>query len=236
LIKLLLTQHYASQYRRIRPLCWDLKDTVHSGNIEGLACDGYLLMLNRVSEHVAAEHDDKRLELLRRAFYFKANLPLTDASQGQQRQWRYQDLQHIVEKWHWKHTHISHLDHRDEWQVHDVQAERNALATEFELMPKRLPSLQKKTSQIQLTAILDDQDQVNIYCNGEEFSIWKWGTQLYQKVAQTLLNMRTDQENYPVYLTDLALYGDQSIIQHIIFKQGIEKDLNHALMALSTPR
>jgi hypothetical protein len=39
-----------------------------------------------------------------------------------------------------------------------------------------------------------------------------------------------------VYLTDLALYGDQSIIQHIIFKQGIEKDLNHALMALSTPR
>jgi adenylate cyclase class 1 len=655
LIKLLLTQHYASQYPRIRPLCWDLKDTVHSGNIEGLACDGYLLMLNRVSEHVAAEHDDKRLELLRRAFYFKANLPLTNASQGQQRQWRYQDLQHIVEKWHWTHTHISHLDHRDEWQVHEVQAERNALVNEmltsyrylaafsdqyakririnrqdltllgnqlyaiydakpgkiltinpnitpdlvqnkislilsegkrwqlvsgtynkdvdrpiikqshsliellcyahfnglisnltnyaiypehnpltkyelqellqvvrsitlskdlgadnflcpstpiqwhlfinagidpmhhftrrgmqklssrddplvysalkenlvqsidlltvnswgewivqrfqgqnalidslhhllqqiplarkqgwpefqchcfcasravaissrveqiltdlaqhtleqpkvdyileasksfyvwqqdkgnvelqqadsvteflailarprqhyghykldikalsgsplkaifnnpkpgawqlyfwrkediyfwylldergvllhqqqqsnsdgevlipiirflrqvdqrlqgrlirkrartlllfelqrnnetneFELIPKRLPSLQKQTSQIQLNAILDDQDQVNIYCNGEEFSIWEWGTQLYQKVAQTLLSMRTNQENYPVYLTDLALYGDQSIIQHIIFKQGIEKDLNHALMALSTPR
>ena len=655
LLKLLLTQHYASQYPNIRPLCWDLKDTVHNGNIEALSCDGYLLMLNRVSKHVAAEHDDKRLELLRRAFYFKAHLPLTKASQGQQRQWRYQELKQIVDSWQWTQAHISHLDHRDEWQVHEVQTERNALVnemltsyrylasfsdqyakknrinrqditllgnqlyaiydakpgkiltinpnitpsllqdkislvlseenrwqlvsgtynkeanhriikqspsliellcyahfngllsnhtnyaiypehnpltkyelkellqvvrsiarpkyiaaanylrpstpiqwqlfintgidpmhkltrrgmqklssrddalgysalkenlvqsidlltinswgewriqrfqgqnslidslyyllqhiplarkqgwpehlchcfcatrsgaislrveqiladitehtleqprvdyileagknyyvwqqdkngiklqqadsvakflailarprqyyghykldvnalsgsplkaifnnakpgawqlyfwhkedsyfwylldehgvllhqqqkansdsevlipiirflrqvdqrmqgrlvrkrartlslfelkrnnetTEFEPMPRRLPPRQKQTSQIQLNAILDDQNQVNIYCNGEEFSIWEWGTQLYQKVAATILNMRADNETYPVYLTDLALYGDESIIQHIKFKQGIEKDLNHALMALSTTR
>jgi adenylate cyclase class 1 len=655
LLKLLLTQHYASQYPEIRPLCWDLKDTVHSGNIETLSCDGYLLMLNRVSKHVAAEHDEKRLELLRRAFYFKANLPLTKANQRQQRQWRYKELQQIVEQWHWTSAHISHLDHRQEWQVHEVQAERNALVnemlssyrylaafseqytkkirinrqdltllgnqlyaiydakpgkiltinpniaadlvqdkislvlseekrwqlasgayhkeidhgiieqspslikllcyahfngllshhtnytiypedntltqyelkellhvvrsiplpnqisaanflrpsipiqwqlfinvgidpmhhftrrgmqklssrddalgysalkenliqsidlltvnswgewrtqhfqgqsalieclhyllqhillarkqgwpehlchcfcvsraraiglrvtqiledltqhtleqpkvdyileagkyyyvwqqdkkgiklqqadsvakflailalprqhyaryqldtnalsgsplkaifknpnpgawqlyfwrkedcyfwylldergvlyhqqqkassdsevllpvirflrqvdkrlqgrsvrkrtrklllfelqrnnetTEFEPMPRRLPTIQEQTSQIQLNAILDDQKQVNIYCNGEEFSIWEWGAQLYQKVAQTLLDMRADNESYPVYLTDLALYGDESIIQHIKFKQVIEKDLNRALMALSTPR
>lgn len=655
LLKLLLTQHYASQYPNIRPLCWDLKDLVHSDNIEVLTCDGYLLMLNRVSQHVAAEHDEKRLELLRRAFYFKANLPLTKASQGQQRQWRYQELRQIVDDWGWTQKHLSHLDHRDEWQVHEVQAERNALVnemltsyrylasfsdqyakkirinrqdltllgnqlyavydakpgkiltinpnithsllqdkislvlssekrwqliagtynketdhriikqspsliellcyahfngllsdhtnyaiypehnpltiyelkellqiirniaqpkhiapanflrrsnpiqwqlfinagidpmhqftrrgmqklssrddalgysalkenlvqsidlltinswgewrilrfqgqnalvdclqhlllyiplarkqgwpeyichcfcasragaiglrveqilsditlhtlehpkvdyileagknyyvwqqeknsiklhqadtvskflailarprkhyghykldvnalsgsplkaifsnskpgawqlyfwrkddayfwylidehgvllhqqqqantdsevlipiirflrqvdqrmqgrlirkrarslflfelkrdnktTEFVPVPRRLPPLQQQTSQIQLNAILDDQNQVNIYCNGEEFSIWEWGSQLYQKVAQTILNMRTGKETYPVYLTDLALYGDESIIQHIKYKQGIEKDLNHALMALSTAR
>ncbi|MGK0248705.1 MAG: adenylate cyclase class 1 [Oleispira sp.] len=655
LLKLLLTQHYASQYPKIRPLCWDLKDTVHRGNIDSLSCDGYLLMLNRVSKHVAGEHNDKRLELLRRAFYFKANLPLTSASQGQQRQWRYQELQQIVTQWHWTRAHICHLDHRQEWQVYEVQAERNALVnemlisyrylaafsdqytkniqinrqdltvlgnqlyafydakpgkiltinpniaanlvqdkislilsnekrwqlvsgayhketdhriikqsssliellcyahfngllsnytnyaiypehnpltqyeltellqvvrsiplpnhmsaanflrpsipiqwqlfinvgidpmhhltrrgmqklssrndalgysalkenliqsidlltinswgewriqrfqgqsalieslryllqhiplarkqgwpehlchcfcatradaislrvkqvledltqhtleqpkvdyiletgkyyyvwqqdkkgiklqqadsvvkflailalprqhyghykldtnalsgsplkaifnnakpgawqlyfwrkedsyfwylldehgvllhqqqkassdsevllpiirflrqvdkrlqgrlvrkrarklllfelqrnnetTEFEPIPRRLPPLQEQASQIQLNAILDDQEQVNIYCNGEEFSIWEWGDQLYQKVAQTLLNMRADNETYPVYLTDLALYGDESIIQHIKFKQGIEKDLNHALMTLSTTR
>jgi hypothetical protein len=34
----------------------------------------------------------------------------------------------------------------------------------------------------------------------------------------------------------LTLYGDESIIQHIKFKQGIEKDLNHALKTLSTTR
>jgi adenylate cyclase class 1 len=655
LLKLLLTQHYASQYPEIRPLCWDLKDTVHSGNIEALSCDGYWLMLNRVSNHVAAENDDKRLELLRRAFYFKANLPITKASQGQQRQWRYQELQQIVEQWNWTSAYISHLDHREEWPVYEVQAERNALVNEmlnsyrylaafssqytknirinrqdltllgnqlyaiydakpgkiltinpnitenlvqdkislvlsaekrwqlvsvtyhkeidhriiqqspsliellcyahfngllshhtnyaiypehnsltqyelkellqvvrniplpndisaanflrpsipiqwqlfinvgidpmhhftrrgmqklssrddalgysalkenliqsidlltvnswgewriqrfqgqsaligclhfllnhiplarkqgwpellchcfcasragainlrvtqiledltqhtleqpkvdyileagkyyyvlqqnkhgiklqqadsvakflailtlprqhyghykldvnalsgsplkaifknakpgtwqlyfwrkedsyfwylldergvlfhqkqkansdsevllpiirflrqvdqrlqgrlvrkrartlllfelkrnnetneFEPVPRRLPPIQEQTSQIQLNAILDDQEQVNIYCNGEEFSVWEWGGDLYQKVAQTLLNMRADNETYPVYLTDLTLYGDESIIQHIKFKQGIEKDLNHALMALSTTR
>ena len=116
------------------------------------------------------------------------------------------------------------------------ELKRNNVTTEFEPVPRRLPPLQDQSSQIQLNAILDDQNQVNIYCNGEEFSVWEWGSQLYQKVAKTILNMREDKETYPVYLTDIALYGDESIIQHIKFKQGIEKDLNHALMALSTTR
>lgn len=131
LLKLLLTQHYASQYPSIRPLCWDLKDKVQAGNTIPLYCDGYVLMLNRVSQHVAAEHDQKRLELLRRAFYFKANLPITKASHGQQRQWRYQELKQIVETWHWSHSHLLHLDHREQWQVQEIQAERNALVNEM---------------------------------------------------------------------------------------------------------
>ena len=96
--------------------------------------------------------------------------------------------------------------------------------------------MQEQSSHIQLNAVLDDQDQVTIYCNGEEFSIWEWGDQLYQKVAETLWNMRKNKETYPVYLTDLTLFDDQSIIQHIKFKQVIEKELNHALMALSSTR
>lgn len=131
LLKLLLTQHYATQYPNIRPLCWDLKDNVHQDNIDSLSCDGYLLVLNRVSQQVAAEHDKKRLELLRRAFYFKANLPITKANQGQQRQWRYQELKLIIESWGWSYSQLTHLDHKEEWQVHEVQAERNALVNEM---------------------------------------------------------------------------------------------------------
>ena len=131
LLKLLLTQHYATQYPDIRPLCWDLKDNVHQGDIDPLSCDGYLLILNRVSHQVTAELDSKRLELLRRAFYFKANLPLTKASHGQQRQWRYQELKLIVESWGWSDIQLTHLDHKELWQVHEVQAERNALVNEM---------------------------------------------------------------------------------------------------------
>ncbi len=131
LLKLLLTQHYASQYPNIQPLCWDLKDNVHKGNIDPLHCDGYLLMLNRVSKHVAAEHDDNRLALLRRAFYFKAHLPLTKASQGQQRQWRFRELQQLVTQWGWSQADLMHLDNREEWKVHEVQSERNALVNEM---------------------------------------------------------------------------------------------------------
>jgi len=131
LLKLLLTQHYASQYPATRPLCWDLKDLVHKGNVDPLSCDSYLLMLNRVSQHVAAEHDHKRLDLLRRAFYFKAQLPLTKASQGQKRQWRFQELQQLITQWNWSQGILMHLDNREEWQVHEVQAERNALVNEM---------------------------------------------------------------------------------------------------------
>ena len=131
LLKLILTQHYASQFPNIRPLCWDLKDNIHNGNASPSSCDGYLLMLNRVSQHIAAEHDEKRLDLLRRAFYFKAHLPLTKASQGQQRQWRFQELQNLVTTWRWSKGVLMHLDNREEWQVHEVQAERNALVNEM---------------------------------------------------------------------------------------------------------
>jgi adenylate cyclase class 1 len=116
------------------------------------------------------------------------------------------------------------------------ELKRNSESAEFEHVQRRLPPRQEQSSQIQLNAIIDDQDQVNIYCNGEEFSIWEWGEQLYQQVAQRILSMRKSHQTYPVYLTDLALYGDESIIQHFKFKQGIEKDLNHALMTLSTAR
>lgn len=131
LLKLLLTQHYATQYPNIRPLCWDLKDKVHQGNTDFLNCDGYVLILNRVSQQIASEHDQKRLQLLRRAFYFKSNLPITKASQGQIRQWRYKELKLIVKNWGWSYTYLRHLDNKEEWQIHEVQAERNALVNEM---------------------------------------------------------------------------------------------------------
>lgn len=146
LLKLLLTQHYASQYPKIRPLCWDLKDRVHNGNIDPLHCDSYLLMLNRVSQQVAAEHDDKRLELLRRAFYFKAHLPITKASQGQQRQWRYQELKQMVDDWHWTQRMLEHLDHKEQWRVDEVKAERNALVNEMLTCYRYLAAFSNKYS------------------------------------------------------------------------------------------
>lgn len=146
LLKLLLTQHYASQYPNIRPLCWDLKDHVHQGNIDPLTCDGYLLMLKRVSTQVAAQHDDKRLELLRRAFYFKAHLPITKASQGQQRQWRYQELKQMVDDWHWTHSMLAHLDHKEDWHVYEIQNERNALVNEMLTCYRYLAAFSNKYS------------------------------------------------------------------------------------------
>lgn len=113
------------------------------------------------------------------------------------------------------------------------ELKRNNESTEFEPHSRRLPPLQSQTSHIQLNATLDDQDQVTLYCNGEEFSVWEWGDQLYNKVAKTLLAMRSSNDDYPAYLTDLSLYSDASIIQHIKLKQGIEKRLNQALSSLA---
>jgi len=131
LIKLQLTRHYASQYPNTRPLCWDLKEKVHGGDTDPLACDGYLLMLRRVSEQISSENDNKRLDLLRRAFYFKAKLPLSKATQGQRKQWRYQELLTLIDEWDWSDYQLHQLDHREAWSPLEVQKERNALVHEM---------------------------------------------------------------------------------------------------------
>ncbi len=131
LLKLLLTRHYASQYPNIRPLCWDLKQRVHAGDTEVEHCDAYLLMLQRVSEQLDQEGNPQRIQLARRAFYYKAQLPLSNLSNNQRKSWRAKSFSKLCNHWQWQPDDFLELDQRQQWPVVRVNKERNALISEM---------------------------------------------------------------------------------------------------------
>ena len=131
LLKLLLTRHYASQYPNSRPLCWDLKQQVHEGNTELIANDGYLFLLNRVSQQLNKEGNKDRVELARRAFYYKVKLPLTEITASQRGSWRAEVLAKLCDDWGWDKYQLERLDERPRWSPNRIAQERNALISEM---------------------------------------------------------------------------------------------------------
>lgn len=131
LLKLLLTRHYASQYPRIRPLCWDLKEQVQNSGANFKNCDAYRLMLGRIQQQLQQEGNAQRVELVRRAFYYKADLPLTELNKGQRDGWRAQELLALTSEWGWDQNQLIALDQRQHWSPQTVSRERNALVSEM---------------------------------------------------------------------------------------------------------
>lgn len=131
LLKLLLTRHYASQYPDIRPLCWDLKQRVHEGNCQVESCDAYLLMLQRVSEQLEREGIPQRIQLARKAFYYKAQLVISELSLKQRSGWRAQAMLKLCQQWQWQTKDFIELDKREQWPAVQVNKERNALISEM---------------------------------------------------------------------------------------------------------
>ncbi|MCD8522436.1 MAG: class I adenylate cyclase [Saccharospirillaceae bacterium] len=131
LLKLLLTRHYASQYPRIRPLCWDLKDQVHRGLVDIESNDAYLLMLTRLTAQLQSEGSDVRIQLARRAFYYKARLPMSELSSAQQNSWRARVMRQLCTGWGWSEHDFYELDQRPHWTPVRIARERNALISEM---------------------------------------------------------------------------------------------------------
>lgn len=131
LLKLLITRHYAAQYPNIRPLCWDLKEQVHNGCSDAENNDAYLLMLARLTAQLEREGNTERVQLARRAFYYKARLPLSELSRSQRNSWRAETLQALCQSWGWSADYLQELDQRPQWSPLKVARERNALISEM---------------------------------------------------------------------------------------------------------
>lgn len=96
---------------------------------------------------------------------------------------------------------------------------------------------------IQVIADLDDNGSrcYTIYTRKKEFSSFEYGKNLYQKVAQEVINTRQSKQRYAIYITDIDLSpalieaeGSDSIqiSQLLKFKSEIERRLNQAITDL----
>src|SRR5690606_1842501 len=108
------------------------------------------------------------------------------------------------------------------------QLRRNPHSSEFDIARRRLPELAAQTASIALRAVLPSQQHATLYCNGQEFNSWEYGSDLCPAVIRTVQALRSSHGNYPLALSDLELPDNQNIITHLQIRQRLENRLAQA--------
>ena len=82
-LKLLLTEVYASEHPRVHCLSLRFKQAVFANRLDLDELDPYVVVYRRIEEYLIARNEPERLELVRRALYLKVNRKLTGNSRTQ---------------------------------------------------------------------------------------------------------------------------------------------------------
>src|SRR5471030_1525417 len=129
-LKLLLTEVYASEHPKVHCLSLRFKQAVFANRLDLDELDPYIVVYRRIEEYLTARGEPERLELVRRALYLKVNRKLTGSS-SRTASWQRSLLERLANEWHWDQRQLALLDSRSQWKVRQVSAERRALVTEL---------------------------------------------------------------------------------------------------------
>lgn len=127
LLKLLLTETYAAEYPQGQLLSHRYKEAVYRGDVGINNLDPYIAMYRKVEEYLQQTDDAQRLDLMRRSFYLKTNIPFSRPGETRIPDWQNDAIEELINAWGWdKHT-LTHLDNRSEWKVPSAIKERRVL-------------------------------------------------------------------------------------------------------------
>lgn len=128
-LKLLLTEVYASEHPSVHCLSLRFKRAVFANQMDLDELDPYIVVYRRIEEYLKARNEPERLELVRRALYLKVNRKL---SAGQRTtSWQRLLLERLAHEWGWDQRQLALLDSRSQWKVRQVASERRALVNEL---------------------------------------------------------------------------------------------------------
>ncbi|WP_426132978.1 class I adenylate cyclase [Pseudomonas sp. PWP3-1b2] len=128
-LKLLLTEVYASEHPNVHCLSLRFKRAVFANQMDLDELDPYIVVYRRIEEYLTARNEPERLELVRRALYLKVNRKLTT---GQRTcGWQRLLLERLADEWGWDPRQLALLDSRSQWKVRQVASERRALVNEL---------------------------------------------------------------------------------------------------------
>lgn len=118
LLKVLLLEAYAWRY----PDTEQLSQRVWQHTLEGdfsASNDPYFLLYETIEEYLTSINDHRRLEIVRRCFYLKCAVRLSQPEQP--KDWRYLKMQLLVSAWEWPETLIETLDSCEHWHSGQLQ-------------------------------------------------------------------------------------------------------------------
>ncbi|KJH81254.1 adenylate cyclase [Pseudomonas fluorescens] len=128
-LKLLLTEVYASEHPNVRCLSLRFKQAVFANRLDLDELDPYMVVYRRLEEYLIARGEPERLELIRRALYLKVNRKLTGHARSSG--WQRNLLERLAREWTWDQRQLALLDSRSQWKVRQVSNERRALVNEL---------------------------------------------------------------------------------------------------------
>ncbi|GAC1031639.1 class I adenylate cyclase [Pseudomonas sp. No.21] len=130
-LKLLLTEVYASEHPRVHCLSLRFKHAVYANHLDLDELDPYIVVYRRLEEYLTARGDRERLELIRRCLYLKVNKKLSRPPRNRQKSWQRLLFERLTREWQWDARQLAMLDSRSQWKVRQVSAERRALVNEL---------------------------------------------------------------------------------------------------------
>jgi adenylate cyclase class 1 len=129
-LKLLLTEAYARDFPNVVPLCIDLKEAIYHGEVACDDFDPYIMVYRRLADYLSSRSEFDRLELIRRAFYFKVGIRLSQTA-GCAAPWRRKLLESLIAEWQWPPEQLLNLDTRSRWKIRRVREEHRFLVAEL---------------------------------------------------------------------------------------------------------
>lgn len=130
-LKLLLTEVYASEHPHLMCLALRFKQAVFANQLDLDELDPYIVVYRRLEEYLSLRGEHERLELIRRCLYLKANKKLASAPRNGRKSWQRRLLERLTQDWGWEHRQLAMLDSRSQWKVRQVGSERRALVNEL---------------------------------------------------------------------------------------------------------
>src|SRR5476649_2883161 len=130
-LKLLLTEVYASEHPNVQCLSLRFKQAVFANRLDLDELDPYMVVYRRIEEYLTARGEPERLELVRRSLYLKVNKKLTGAPRQRSTSWQRSLLERLAKEWNWDERQLALLDSRSQWKVRQVANERKVLVNEL---------------------------------------------------------------------------------------------------------
>jgi len=154
-IKLLLTEVYASEFPNVEPLSCIFKRAIYNKRIDIDELDPYVMMYRKLEAYLIARNEPKRLELVRRCLYFKVGKAISKGPTQRTKSWQRELLEKLVKEWRWPQHQLANLDARPQWKVGRVLSEQKELVRELNNGYRFLLEFARRT---QASAIINSQD------------------------------------------------------------------------------
>jgi adenylate cyclase class 1 len=130
-LKLLLTEVYASEHPQVACLSLRFKEAVYANRLDLDELDPYMVVYRRLEEYLRGRGEPERLELIRRCLYLKVNKKLSRPPRNRSKSWQRLLLERLTASWNWQQRQLAMLDSRSQWKVRQVLSERRALVNEL---------------------------------------------------------------------------------------------------------